>query len=173
MAFRLRRILIPSLAGAAIAALGFSTLAVANAVSPDEKAQQGVAAAADAPPYAIEDFAYPGADKIEQTRGLKLFKGDGHIILATCDESPDQIRIWSRQGDEGSRFCFRATASSGFLTLEIPQVFAVQTADRPVSADLSSAGKTKTVDVAKDTLQGVGEGVEGADTVLVELRVTG
>ncbi|NEE18551.1 hypothetical protein G3M58_70285 [Streptomyces sp. SID7499] len=81
--------------------------------------------------------------------------------------------MWSRQGDEGSRFCFRATASSGFLTLEIPQVFAVQTADRPVSADLSSAGKTKTVDVAKDTLQGVGEGVEGADTVLVELRVTG
>ncbi|NEB96908.1 hypothetical protein [Streptomyces anulatus] len=173
MAFRLRRILIPSLVGAATAALGFSTLAVANAVSPDEKAQQGVAVAADAPPYAIEDFAYPGADKIEQTRGLKLFKGDGHIILATCDESPDQIRIWSRQGDEGSRFCFRATASSGFLTLEIPQVFAVQTADRPVSADLSSAGKTKTVDVAKDTLQGVGEGVEGADTVLVELRVTG
>ncbi|NEE10808.1 hypothetical protein G3M58_30660, partial [Streptomyces sp. SID7499] len=74
MAFRLRRILIPSLVGAATAALGFSTLAVANAVSPDEKAQQGVAAAADAPPYAIEDFAYPGADKIEQTRGLKLFK---------------------------------------------------------------------------------------------------
>ncbi|MFH9610536.1 hypothetical protein [Streptomyces sp. NPDC017448] len=173
MAFRLRRILIPSLVGATAAALGWSTLAVANAVSPDEKTQQSAAATAEAPPYAVEDFAYPGADKIEQTRGLKLFRGDGHIVLATCDETPDQIRIWSRQGDEGSRFCFRATASKGFLTLEVPQVFAVQTADRPVSADLSSEGKTQTVDVAKDTLKGVGEGVEGADAVLVELRVTG
>ncbi|GAA4012627.1 hypothetical protein GCM10022384_66630 [Streptomyces marokkonensis] len=40
-------------------------------------------------------------------------------------------------------------------------------------AELSAEGKTQEIDLAKNDFQGVGEGVGGADTVLLELHVTG
>ncbi|UYQ61751.1 hypothetical protein [Streptomyces peucetius] len=131
-----------------------------------------VAAEGDIPPVAVEEFNYPDADKILAEKGIKLLKGDGHLLLADCDSSVNQIQVWTRQTADGM-YCFRATGSSGYLTLEIPDVFAIQTSDRPVSADLTAEGKTQTVDVPKDDFKGVGEGVGGAPTVLVELRVTG
>ncbi|MFJ4471910.1 hypothetical protein ACIP2X_31110 [Streptomyces sp. NPDC089424] len=42
------------------------------------------AVACEAPGHAVEDFAYPGADKIQQERGFVLERGDGHIVLADC-----------------------------------------------------------------------------------------
>ncbi|RNL71200.1 hypothetical protein [Streptomyces sp. I6] len=164
MISRARRFLFFGVATAAVA--GASTFAFANM-------SQAAAAEETRPPIAVEDFAYPGAAKILQDRGLKLIKGDGHILAAACDESPNQIRIWTRVGDEADRFCFRATASTGHLTLEVPEVYALQTADHPISADLTAEGKSETVDVAKDDMVGVGEGLGNPPAVLVELRVTG
>ncbi|WP_312870378.1 hypothetical protein [Streptomyces himalayensis] len=140
-------------------------------------ADESPAAAADTPPVAVEEFAYPGAAGIFASEGIQLKKGDGHILLATCDGSADQIRVYTvedstvgRKGD----YCFRATAASGYLTLELPRVFALETGDHPISADLTANGATTTVDVAEGGFESVGEGtVGGARSVLVEIRVTG
>ncbi|MFC9649385.1 hypothetical protein [Streptomyces sp. NPDC056937] len=155
------------------AAAGLSTLAFATPAPTKTTAVSAEnSAAEDAPPFAIEDFEYPDAARILREKGITLRKGDGRIVFADCDPSVPQIQIWTRQSIDGI-YCFRATAKTGYLTLEVPDVFALQTSDRPISADLTTQGKTQTVNVPKDKLQGVGEGTNGAPTVLVELRVTG
>ncbi|MGW6236544.1 hypothetical protein ACWGBX_31995 [Streptomyces sp. NPDC055037] len=169
MKFRARTLLIP----------GFiSALALLIAV-PLNSASGAPAAAADdeAPPFAVEDFSYPGAAKILATKGIELKRGDGHILLADCDLALDQIRVMtvadSGAGREGT-YCFRATGTSGYLTLALPRVFALEAADHPISANLTANGETTKVNVAEGGFQSVGEGtVGGAQSVLVELRVTG
>ncbi|MFD8914349.1 hypothetical protein [Streptomyces sp. NPDC059575] len=129
------------------------------------------------PPYAVEDFAYPGADAIKVQKGIELKRGDGHIVLVDCDPAADQIRVLTVKDSSVGRqdtYCFRATAKSGFLTMQLPRVFGLEAADHPISADLTAAGTTTTVDVEKDGFKSVGEGtVGGAQSVLVEIRVTG
>ncbi|QNP75551.1 hypothetical protein IAG44_03245 [Streptomyces roseirectus] len=127
--------------------------------------------AGDEPPYLAEDFSYPNAAKIEAERGIKLVRGDGHITLAACDDAADQIKVLSRTGT--GDFCFATTSASGFLTLELADVFAVQTESHPVRVELTAEGQTETVDVPKNDLQGVGEGLGKPPTVLLEIRVTG
>lgn len=166
---RARKALLLGLSGAVAAGLAATALSAAQA-APQTAATAEVATGMS---VAVEDFSYPEADRIFQERGLKLFKGDGHILVAPCDESPNQIRIWTRVGDEADRFCFQATASTGYLTLEVPEVYALQTADHPISADLTAEGKTESVDVGTDAMVGVGEGLGNPPAMLVELRVTG
>ncbi|MFD9657741.1 hypothetical protein [Streptomyces mirabilis] len=133
------------------------------------------------PPSAVEDFTYPNADQIQRDQGIKLIKGDGHITLATCDDSAQQIKVLTVQGPSGDAqgaYCFKASAKSGYLSLELPRVFALETADHPISADLRPQADpsvpVKTVTVSKNGYQSVGEGAAGgAPTVLLELRVTG
>ncbi|NMI55748.1 hypothetical protein HEP83_08800 [Streptomyces sp. RLA2-12] len=133
------------------------------------------------PPSAVEDFAYPNADQIQRDQGIKLIKGDGHITLATCDDSAQQIKVLTVQGPSGDAqgaYCFKASAKSGYLSLELPRVFALETTDHPISADLRPQSDpsvpVKTVTVDKNGYQSVGEGAAGgAPTVLLELRVTG
>ncbi|MEU1461236.1 hypothetical protein ABZ467_11220 [Streptomyces sp. NPDC005727] len=129
------------------------------------------------PPTAVEDYGYPGADRILAEKGIKLKRGDGHILLAVCDLAAQQIRVQTVKDDSVGRqgtYCFKATAKTGRLTLELPRVFAVEAADHPVSADLTANGRTTTVDVPQGGFESVGEGtVGGARSVLVELRVTG
>ncbi|MEW2113703.1 hypothetical protein AB0945_00630 [Streptomyces sp. NPDC005474] len=133
--------------------------------------------AADIPPVAVEDFNYPGAADILVTKGITLKRGDGHILLADCDAGLDQIRVYTVKDDAAGRdgnYCFQATAKTGYVTLELPRVFALETAEHPISADLTANGQTTTVAVAKDRFESVGEGtVGGARSVLVEIRVTG
>ncbi|MFE8950519.1 hypothetical protein [Streptomyces sp. NPDC007856] len=133
------------------------------------------------PSSAVEDYAYPGADQIQRDQGIKLIKGDGHITLATCDDSAHQIKVLTVQGQGGnprSAYCFKASAKSGYLSLELPRVFALETTDHPISADLrpqaDPTAPVKTVSVDKNGYQSVGEGAAGgAPTELLELRVTG
>ncbi|MER6692034.1 hypothetical protein [Streptomyces minutiscleroticus] len=131
----------------------------------------------NAPPYIVEQFGYPGAADIPATEGVKLKKGDGHVLLADCDATTDQIKIHTVKDDTVGRkgnYCFRATAPSGYLTLELPRVFALETGEHPISADLTANGETTTVDIAEGGYRSVGEGtVGGARSVLVEIRVTG
>lgn len=167
MFLRARRLLIAGAAGLLAAVAGIS-LAVADAPS---------ATAVDTPPVAVESFSYPNAAAILASEGIHLKKGDGHVLLATCDGSADQIRVYAvadstvgRKGD----YCFRATAASGYVTLELPRVFALETGDHPISADLTANGATTTVAVGEGGFESVGEGtVGGARSVLVEIRVTG
>jgi hypothetical protein len=133
------------------------------------------------PPSAVEDFAYPNAEQIQRDQGIKLIRGDGHITLATCDDSAQQIKVLTVQGPSGNpqgAYCFKASAKSGYLSLELPRVFALEAADHPISADLrpqaDPAAPVKTVTVDKNGYQSVGEGAAGgAPNVLLELRVTG
>jgi hypothetical protein len=133
------------------------------------------------PPSAVEDFAYPNAGQIQRDQGIKLIKGDGHITLATCDASVQQIKVFTVQGKGGDlqgAYCFKASATTGYLTLELPRVFALGTADHPISADLrpqaDPSAPATTVNVGKNGYQSVGEGsAGGAPAVLLELRVTG
>ncbi|MGW2856897.1 hypothetical protein ACWDAZ_34850 [Streptomyces sp. NPDC001215] len=83
-----------------------------------------------------------------------------------------------QSGDPQGAYCFRASAKSGYLALELPHVFALETADHPIRADLKPqadpSAPVKTVTVAKNGYESVGEGTTGgAPTVLLELRVTG
>ncbi|MEW1867289.1 hypothetical protein AB0420_03675 [Streptomyces caelestis] len=154
----------------AIAAVGgFSTFASAEPPSAPQPSE-GM-------PYAVEDFNYPGADRIQATEGIKLKRGDGHILLAECDPQADQIRVLTvADAGAGRRgtYCFEATSTSGYLTLELPRVFALEAGENPISADLTAGGQTRTVDVPEGGFEPVGEGtVGGAQSVLVEIRVTG
>ncbi|MGI5483490.1 hypothetical protein [Streptomyces lavendofoliae] len=153
---------------------GVATLAFA-ATSPSSGAAN--LAAEDVPPLAIEDFGYPGAAQIATDKGILLKKGDGHILLADCDFSADQIRVLTVKDASVGRdemYCFKATSKTGYLTLELPRVFALETGEHPISADLTANGETTTVDVPKGDYKSVGEGtVGGARSVLVEIRVTG
>ncbi|WP_308013410.1 hypothetical protein [Streptomyces beigongshangae] len=169
MAFRTRSLIFSGAAAILAAVIGIP-LAVA-----DESAAPK--AAADVPPVAVEDYHYPGAADILATEGIKLNRGDGRILLEECGATPDQISVFTVRDDSVGRkdtYCFRATASTGYLTLELPRVFALQTGEHPISADLTANGETKTVTVAEGGFQSVGEGnVGGARSVLVEIRVTG
>ncbi|MFJ9347200.1 hypothetical protein [Streptomyces sp. NPDC101237] len=153
---------------------GVATLAGVSVASADDPPS---APAPSTPPVAVEDYGYPGADRILAEKGIRLKKGDGHILLADCDQAAQQIRVLTVKDDSAGRqgtYCFRATAKTGRLTLELPRVFAVEAADHPMSADLTAEGTTTTVDVPQGGFQSVGEGVfGGARAVLVELRVTG
>ncbi|GAA2608339.1 MULTISPECIES: hypothetical protein [Streptomyces] len=134
--------------------------------------------AADAEmPSAVEDFNYPGADRILADEGIRLKRGDGHIQLAECGQTADQITVYTVADTSAGRkgtYCFQATAKSGYLTLELPRVFALETSTNPISADLTAEGQTQTVNMTEDDFKSVGEGtVGGAQSVLVEIRVTG
>ncbi|MFE2413445.1 hypothetical protein ACFXDE_34430 [Kitasatospora sp. NPDC059408] len=137
-------------------------------------AADSVPAAGDTatPPPAVEDFSYPGTSPYPQ---LKLIRGDGHIVLADCNTAT-QIQLWSRavpSPSGGPGVCFRVTGTSGYLALELPQTFMIQTGDKAVRADLTSDGIGQSVDVAKNAAVAVGEGLGQKPTMLVELRVTG
>ncbi|WP_371655248.1 MULTISPECIES: hypothetical protein [unclassified Streptomyces] len=129
----------------------------------------------DLPPIGVEDFAYPGATGIEAEKKITLIKGDGHIVLAdSCDGSPQQIKVWTRNND-GKDVCFRAIGKSGYLTMKIAEVWAVETGDHPVTADLTAdGGKThQSVDVGPGRFKAVGEASGSQPAALLELRVTG
>ena len=96
-----------------------------------------------------------------------------------CDTSPGEIKVHTVKDDAAGRkgnYCFRATAKTGYLTLELPRVSALETAEHPISAE-SLTAKTAAPPpstVPKDGFESVGEGtVGGAQSVLVEIRVTG
>ncbi|WP_416975854.1 hypothetical protein [Streptomyces sp. 4F14] len=162
MISRAHRVLIAGVGvGAALA--GGAALAIA--------APGAASTAAAEPPYAVEDFSYPDAARIQAEQGIKLVRGDGRITLVACDDAADQIKVLSRAG--AGDFCFRATSANGFLALELADVFAVQTESHPVRVELSAEGRTETVDVPKNDFQGVGEGLGKPPTVLLEIRVTG
>ncbi|MBT2389051.1 hypothetical protein J7E87_06350 [Streptomyces sp. ISL-1] len=98
-------------------------------------------------------------------------------MLAECGQTANQIKVLTVKDDSAGRdgtYCFQATAATGYLTLELPRVFALETTEHPISADLTANGETNTVQVPKDGFEPVGEGtVGGAASVLVEIRVTG
>lgn len=153
-----------TLAGAAYAvdAPASTTSAVGTAGTSDRVTQM---------PVAVEDFSYPNAEKILAEKNLKLKRGDGNIMLAECDSSPDLLQFIARDRDD---FCFRVKGAKGYLSLEVPAVTGVQTKDHTAHVAMTVDGKTKSYDVDKNAWKGIGETTDPAkrEHVLVEI-VTG
>ncbi|MGK5545366.1 hypothetical protein ACSNOH_11630 [Streptomyces sp. URMC 127] len=166
---KLTRRFIATGAAVAFCAAGVGIATTAHASAPKA---QGFAVADGQPDLAIEDFGYPNADKIKEEKGITLKRGDGHILLADCGSSTGLMEIWSRKL---GKTCFRVTGSSGYLTLEVPSVYAVKgDSDHAASVTLDAPDKRKQeVEVAKGEWTGVGESIDpqAREHVLVEIRV--
>ncbi|NUO59721.1 MAG: trypsin-like serine protease [Hamadaea sp.] len=140
-------------------------------------------------PSLVDDgvHPYPGAAEILAAHNVRLISGDGHILLADC-ATPAQgdiglVKVWTTDETIGAdglgRVCFRVTASSGVLNLEVPGVYEIrgdgqrEGTGHQVTAQLrSDTGNQLTVDVDPDgsTPVGLGADPEASPTMLLQLR---
>lgn len=132
------------------------------------------AAATTDTPFAVEDGAYPYRADILSMIGADLIAGDGNITLTSCSE-PHQIKVWARNlTNNENRLCFVA-ADTGYLSVNIPRAFRIETYDRDLKANVSIDGTTENLTVPRDTSKGFGEAnpADPKQAVLLEMRVTG
>lgn len=167
------------LVGAVLAGAAVTGLSSASA-APQDAAAAPAADTATQMPSAVEDFQYPGAAQILKDRQITLKQGDGHILLKPQDGSScsasNEILVDSRLSTGG--YCFTVTGTTGYLTMEVPKVYAIWTEDHPVAAKIKviADGTEKGVTVPKNDWVQVGEGdttTGSKPSVLLELRVTG
>lgn len=143
------------------------------AFSASADATQTGIAAEELPPSAVEDFNYPGADRVLAEHGFEVKRGDGHIVVADC-ATEDVLRI-STYGD-GYK-CFRTTGDSGWLTVAIEKANGVRT-NSATSTHLeltSAAGEEQVYDLGANDWEAIGSSDSesgGADFTLLEIRVT-
>ncbi|MFD7609306.1 trypsin-like serine protease [Streptomyces sp. NPDC059828] len=150
-----------------------ATALVFGAATPVASAAVEAAANADAP-FVVEDGAYPDSAEILAATGATLIAGDGDIYYTSCS-GPYQIMVWARNlKTSESRICFKAR-NTGYLSVNIPRAYRIETVDRDINASVSIAGTTKELAVPKDTAKGFGEAdpVDPKQAVLLEMRVTG
>ncbi|MFJ1847744.1 hypothetical protein [Streptomyces sp. NPDC088146] len=129
------------------------------------------AEAADTPPVAVEDFAYPSADKILAEQGILLKSGDGHITLADCASETGLLEVLSRDND---KFCFKVTGTTGYLALELAKVYGVKGNDYTVQIDMTVDNSEVSYDIGKNTWTQVGEAADPTKRphTLMEIRAT-
>ena len=132
-------------------------------------------------PATVETFDYPGAAQVLAQRGIRLHRGDGHIVLVDCGSNPDTppadmilVQTYDLELPGDPNFCFRARGSSGFLTMEIPLSYLirgdnshtiaakVETLDDPVVVDVERVDPTE--------WQPVGVGQSRGEATILELR---
>ncbi|GAA1270723.1 hypothetical protein GCM10009665_68790 [Kitasatospora nipponensis] len=128
-------------------------------------------AAEAAQPTVVEDFSYPGAAQVLADRGITLKSGDGHIVLADCASGGNLLQLFSRSATP-SEVCFQITGQTGYLSLEIPQIYNIKGDDHTVKATLNTEGTVTSLDVAKNAWNPVGEGSSTGATTLLELTAT-
>ncbi|MGW5851048.1 FG-GAP-like repeat-containing protein [Streptomyces sp. NPDC055254] len=127
---------------------------------------------ADAP-YVLEDGAYPHSNDILAATGASLIAGDGNITHTSCS-GPFQIQVWARNlKTSESTLCFKA-ANTGYLSVNIPRAYRIETVARDIRATVSTNGATQTLDFPAGSAQAIGEGTatDPKQTVLLEMRVT-
>ncbi|MEV7611835.1 S1 family peptidase [Streptomyces sp. NPDC089799] len=125
-------------------------------------------------PYTVEDGAYPYRGDVLGATGADLIAGDGNITFAPCS-GPYQIKVWARNlNTNESRICFKAN-NTGYLSVNIPRAYRVETIDRDIKASITIDNATQTLDVPEDTARGFGEAdpVNPRQAVLLEMRITG
>ncbi|WP_327063554.1 hypothetical protein OG715_00885 [Kitasatospora purpeofusca] len=125
----------------------------------------------EAPGYAIEDFAYPNADKILAEQKIKLKSGDGHILLTPCTGAPELMEVFSHKNE---KICFRVTGDKGYLSLEVPAVFGVKGNNYAAQVAMTTGTEQKTFPVDKNAWTAVGETADeqGRDFMLLEIRTS-
>jgi hypothetical protein len=132
------------------------------------------AQAEDAQPELIETFDYPNAAAIEAARGIKLKKGDGHILFADCADNANQLKVESTAFPAGQNlFCFKVVGATGRITMELPEAYLVHgNNDTVVATWTDEAGKVHNTPIRKNAPTAIGEGVTGTPGVLIELNST-
>ncbi|MFJ4798599.1 hypothetical protein [Kitasatospora purpeofusca] len=179
---RIRTILMAGASGALLAGIAFASLSAAQATPAAQAAQAATGAASTETdmPTAVEDFQYPEAERILTERRITLKRGDGHIRLKegpdhtvpTSCQAANEIFVESRLDRLG--YCFVVSGTTGYLTMELPDVYGIWTEERSVSAKLVAAGQEKQVNIGPNSVEPVGESLPGGKrSVLVELRITG
>ncbi|MFF3432547.1 trypsin-like serine protease [Streptomyces sp. NPDC002602] len=126
-------------------------------------------------PFAVEDGAYPFGPDIKAATGAELIAGDGNITYAPCSAGNYQVVVWARNLlTNESRICFKA-ANTGYLKVNIPRAYRIETYDRDIKASISIEGSTENLAVPKNTTKAFGDADPAApkQAVLVEMRVTG
>ncbi|MFF9506958.1 hypothetical protein ACF1BU_06070 [Streptomyces sp. NPDC014724] len=130
-----------------------------------------VAADGEVPPVAVEDFAYPDADKIFADTGIRLKRGDGHIVLTDCATATAPVELYSRGK---GKFCLQLSGNSGYLSMEVPQVYGVKSNNYALTLDMEVAGTAVSFDVDRNTFASVGQSAdpEHRDHTLLEVHAT-
>ncbi|MFF8770839.1 hypothetical protein [Kitasatospora sp. NPDC015120] len=180
---RFRKTLLVGGAAALMACVGYTSLPAAQATTTGTTATPTAVSSTteETVPLAVEDFQHPGASRLLAERKITLKQGDGHIRLkegienntqAACQGAND-IFVESRMDDKNG-YCFTVSGTTGYLAMELPNVYGFWTEDRSVSAKLVAAGRETLVNVGPNQAVPVGESLPGGQrSVLVELRVTG
>lgn len=164
-----RRVLKSVLTGCALSGVVVAAVGMGRMSSPEQ--EPSVKTVADGGPgYAVEDFAYPQADKILAEQGILLKRGDGHIVLVECGSEADLLEVYARN-DVNDKFCFRTTGNSGYLSLELPAVYGVQTNEYATELSTTVEGEDHQYDVGANSWAAVGESADpqGREHVLVEI----
>lgn len=140
------------------------------------------AEAADTPPSLVESYTYPGADAILAEHGLKVLKGDGHVLFVTsrsydegqCEPGQIQVEQATEEPPYGSYFCFETRGSQGFLTLDVPGTVGVRSGSAALQVKVTLPGGDKTYSVAANgyvaTSPGAGAAVPQATLVALRLQ---
>lgn len=151
-----------------------STTALAVALGTPTTLATAAGEPTDVMPYAIEDGAYPDRANVLGLTGADLIAGDGNITFTSCS-GPYQIKVWAvKLKTNESRMCFTA-ANTGYLKVNIPRAYRIETVGRDIKAGISIAGTTENLTVGRDTSKGFGEAdlSDPKQAVLLEMRVTG
>lgn len=132
------------------------------------------AVAEDAQPSLVETFDYPNAAAIEAARGIKLKKGDGHILFVDCADGQNQLKVESTAFPAPRNlFCFKITGAKGDITMELPEAYLVHgNNDNVVATWTDENGKVHSTPIRKNAPTGIGEGVTGQPGVLIEFNST-
>ncbi|MEU9031894.1 FG-GAP-like repeat-containing protein [Streptomyces sp. NPDC048383] len=126
-------------------------------------------------PHAVDDGAYPYSDDILAATGASLIAGDGNINHTSCTPGQYQIMVWARHLKTAeSTICFRA-ANTGYLSVNIPRAYRIETIDRDIKANISVDGSTQSLAFPAGSSEAIGEGQanDPERAVLLEMRVTG
>ncbi|WP_030600143.1 hypothetical protein [Streptomyces rimosus] len=170
MRISLRPLAVGLTGGALVAgALLLTGAASAADQASDSRADRiSAAGSSEQPPLAIEDFSYPGADRVLKEKNLELKHGDGHIVLAECDSSPNLLRFIAR---DRADFCFKVSGDSGYLALEVPAVGGVQSHDYKAKVNMTVGTEKKSFDIPKNSWKGIGENADpaGREHMLLEI----
>ncbi|QWF79485.1 hypothetical protein [Amycolatopsis sp. CA-230715] len=120
----------------------------------------------------VEDYAYPGADRIYADRGIRLKSGDGNILLVDCADRTDVLTINTSKGES---FCFSIRGPKGYLSLEVHEVFLAKGDGHDIQMTLNAKGRATTVPVTKKKWTKIGEAANPASgpATLIEIKATG
>ncbi|GAB3007093.1 hypothetical protein GCM10023080_086000 [Streptomyces pseudoechinosporeus] len=167
-----KRFIARTLGAATVGALAWVALAAGGPGGSHPQTGTATVVADGDPGYAVEDFNYPQADKILTEQNIVLKRGDGHITLADCASGTGLIEVLAREKAE--TICFRVVGNSGWLTLEIPAVYAIKGNDYDTEVDMTVGAEEKSYDILKNAWTAVGESADeqGREHMLVEIRTS-